>query len=190
MPRARLNTPDGRTTEWKSKALRAYQRRTLVADALIAGAYLAGTRRRPCCHRQIPPRCYSGRCLPPARSTCARSMAGRRSPQSPSINRLTSQPETIPSCYRRSRHAEFQPHHGRHHPATAGSEKVDTAEADESQQDGVIRQQLIEQLLRQIMHYDAEFRREEATSAVGSCWTGRGVICGCRSVPPCSDVIS
>ena len=27
---------------------------------------------------------------------------------------------------------------------------------------------LIEQLMRQIMHYDAEFRREEATSAVGS----------------------
>ena len=52
--------------------------------------------------------------LASARSTCARSMAGRRSPQSPSINRLTSQPETIPSCYRRSRHAEFQPHHGRH----------------------------------------------------------------------------
>ena len=47
-------------------------------------------------------------------------MAGRRSPQSPSINRLTSQPETIPSCYPRSRHAEFQPHHGRHH-ALAGN---------------------------------------------------------------------
>jgi hypothetical protein len=30
------------------------------------------------------------------------------------------------------------------------------------------RQQVIEQLMRQIMHYDAEFRREEATSAVGS----------------------
>ena len=30
VPRARLNTPDGKTTEWKSKALRAYQRRTLV----------------------------------------------------------------------------------------------------------------------------------------------------------------
>src|ERR1700729_2272978 len=43
VPRARLNTPDGKTTEWKSKALRAYQRRTLVADPLIAGAYLAGT---------------------------------------------------------------------------------------------------------------------------------------------------
>jgi hypothetical protein len=42
-------------------------------------------------------------------------MVGRRSPQSPSITRLTSQPETIPSCYRRSHHAEFQPHHGRHH---------------------------------------------------------------------------
>ena len=32
-----------------------------------------------------------------------------------------------------------------------------------SQQDGVIRQQLIEQLMQQIMQYDAEFRREEAT---------------------------
>ena len=50
------------------------------------------------------------------------------------------------------------------HPATAGSDKVDTAEADEvidaiaktvaeltSQQDGVIRQQVIEQLMHQIM---------------------------------------
>jgi hypothetical protein len=67
------------------------------------------------------------------------------------------------------------------YPATAGSDKVDTAEADEvidavaktvaeltSQQDRVVRQQLIEQLMRQIMHYDAEFRRGEATSAVGS----------------------
>jgi hypothetical protein len=35
-------------------------------------------------------------------------------------------------------------------------------------QDGAIRQQVIEQLMRQIMHYDAEFRREEATSVVGS----------------------
>jgi len=46
LPRARLNTPDGKTTEWKSKALRAYQRRTIVADALIAGTYLAGTNTR------------------------------------------------------------------------------------------------------------------------------------------------
>src|SRR5262249_51017805 len=66
-------------------------------------------------------------------------------------------------------------------PATAGSDKVDTSEADEvidaiaktvaeltSQQDSVIRQQVIEQLMQQIMHYDGEFRREEATSAVGS----------------------
>ena len=63
----------------------------------------------------------------------------------------------------------------------AGSDKVDTDEADEvinaiaktvaeltSQQDAVVRQQVIEQLMRQIRHYDAEFRREEATSAVGS----------------------
>jgi hypothetical protein len=66
------------------------------------------------------------------------------------------------------------------YPATAASDKVDTAEADEviaiaktvaeltSQQDGTIRRQLIEDLMRQIMHYDAEFRREEATSTVGS----------------------
>ena len=46
VPRARLDTPDGKTTEWKSQALRAYQRRTLAADALIAGCYLAGTNTR------------------------------------------------------------------------------------------------------------------------------------------------
>jgi hypothetical protein len=66
-------------------------------------------------------------------------------------------------------------------PATAGSDKVDTDEADDvidaiaktvaeltSQQGGIVRQQVIGQLMRQIMRYDAEFRHEEATSAVGS----------------------
>src|SRR6202140_1808724 len=38
VPRARLKTSDGQTTEWK--------RRALPADALIAGAYLAGTNTR------------------------------------------------------------------------------------------------------------------------------------------------
>jgi len=37
-----------------------------------------------------------------------------------------------------------------------------------SQQDGTIRQQVIVQLMRQIMHDDADFRREETTSAVSS----------------------
>jgi putative transposase len=46
VPRARLETPDGKTTEWRSSALRAYQRRTLAADALIASTYLAGTNTR------------------------------------------------------------------------------------------------------------------------------------------------
>ena len=46
VPRARLNASDGKTTEWKSQTLRAYQRRTLTADALIAGTYLAGTNTR------------------------------------------------------------------------------------------------------------------------------------------------
>ena len=66
-------------------------------------------------------------------------------------------------------------------PSTAGSDKVDTGEADEvidavaktvaeltSQQDGFIRQHVIEQLMRQIMHYDAEFRREDAGGAAVS----------------------
>jgi hypothetical protein len=63
-------------------------------------------------------------------------------------------------------------------PATASSDHVDTGEADEvldaiaktvaeltSQQDGVIRQNVIEQLMQQIMHYDGEFRREDAAGA-------------------------
>src|SRR5208283_5593016 len=46
VPRARLTTPQGGTAEWKSQALRAYQRRTRAADALIASSYLAGTNTR------------------------------------------------------------------------------------------------------------------------------------------------
>jgi hypothetical protein len=32
----------------------------------------------------------------------------------------------------------------------------------------VVRQQLIEQLMREIMNYDAEFRRDDATGVSGS----------------------
>jgi len=46
VPRARLSTADGGTTEWKNKTLAAYRRRTKEVDALIAGAYLAGTNTR------------------------------------------------------------------------------------------------------------------------------------------------
>src|SRR5215204_6076829 len=46
VPRARLLGPDGTRSEWKSSGLRAYQRRTLAADALIASTYLAGTNTR------------------------------------------------------------------------------------------------------------------------------------------------
>jgi putative transposase len=46
VPRARLQTDDGNTTEWHSQVLRSYQRRTLTADALFASAYLAGTNTR------------------------------------------------------------------------------------------------------------------------------------------------
>jgi putative transposase len=46
VPRARLEAGEDKTLEWKSKALRAYQRRTKAADALIASSYLAGTNTR------------------------------------------------------------------------------------------------------------------------------------------------
>jgi hypothetical protein len=68
------------------------------------------------------------------------------------------------------------------YPGTAGgADKVDTGEADAvivaiaktvaeltNRQDGTIRQQLIEQLMREIMNYDAEYRREDAAGATGS----------------------
>lgn len=37
-----------------------------------------------------------------------------------------------------------------------------------SGRDGTVRQQLIEQLMREIMNYDAEFRRDAETGATGS----------------------
>src|SRR5690606_2784994 len=45
VPRARLVPPEGGTGEWRSQTLRAYQRRTRAAEALIA-AYLAGVNTR------------------------------------------------------------------------------------------------------------------------------------------------
>ena len=46
VPRARVAGADGKHGEWRSKALPAYQRLTKRAEALIAGAYLAGTNTR------------------------------------------------------------------------------------------------------------------------------------------------
>ena len=46
VPRARLATPEGGTTEWRSASIPAYQRLTRRAEALIAGAYLSGTNTR------------------------------------------------------------------------------------------------------------------------------------------------
>src|SRR5437588_11332911 len=46
VPRARLTGEDGKTSEWKSGSLRAYQRRTKAAHALIASAYISGTNTR------------------------------------------------------------------------------------------------------------------------------------------------
>ena len=46
VPRARIEVEDGRTTEWRSKALPRYQRLTKRTEALIAAVYLAGTNTR------------------------------------------------------------------------------------------------------------------------------------------------
>src|SRR5215213_2619584 len=46
VPRARLVVEDGGTQEWRSAVLPRYARRTRQLEALIAGAYLAGTNTR------------------------------------------------------------------------------------------------------------------------------------------------
>jgi putative transposase len=46
VPRARLQAEDGSTREWRSAVLPHYARRTRQLEALIAGAYLAGTNTR------------------------------------------------------------------------------------------------------------------------------------------------
>ena len=65
------------------------------------------------------------------------------------------------------------------YPATTGEpETLDTHEVITaiaktmaeltSRESDVLRQQIIEQLMRDIMKYDAEFRREDETPAIGS----------------------
>jgi len=51
VPRARLEAQNGETVAWEYATIPAYQRRTKRADALIAGAYLAGTQRGWCAGR-------------------------------------------------------------------------------------------------------------------------------------------
>ena len=46
MPRARVNTNDGRTAEWRSELVPRYQRRSAQVDAAILGVYLSGTNTR------------------------------------------------------------------------------------------------------------------------------------------------
>jgi putative transposase len=46
LPRARLQQPDGSTTEWQSQAVRRYQRRTELVDEAVLGVYLSGTNTR------------------------------------------------------------------------------------------------------------------------------------------------
>ena len=87
-----------RPSQWRSV-------RTTKAIEQLHESSSDGSRRRPFCHRLTLPPCCSGRCSPPARSTCARSTAGKRSLPSPLINQLTSPLDQIASSYRRMRRA-------------------------------------------------------------------------------------
>src|SRR3954471_16892874 len=49
VPRARLATPEGGTTEWRNASIPAYQRLTRRAEALIAGAYNGDVSRASLC---------------------------------------------------------------------------------------------------------------------------------------------
>lgn len=46
MPRARVEQPDGRATEWQSRTVRRYERRTRRVDEAILGVYVSGTNTR------------------------------------------------------------------------------------------------------------------------------------------------
>src|SRR5262249_7171030 len=46
VPRARVEQADGGTTEWRSRVLPRYQRRTVRVDEAILGVYLSGTNSR------------------------------------------------------------------------------------------------------------------------------------------------
>jgi hypothetical protein len=48
VPRARAETAEGGTTEWRSKTLSVYRRRTKEVDALIAGKLSRGHKHAPC----------------------------------------------------------------------------------------------------------------------------------------------
>jgi hypothetical protein len=70
-------------------------------------------------------------------------------------------------------HAEYPARTGRQAKSIPVKDEVIVATAKTvaeltSRQDGPIRQQLIEQLMREIVKYDAEFRRDDAVSATAS----------------------
>src|SRR6266446_1981265 len=61
----------------------------------------AASKLKPCCHPPTRQQCSSGRCWRQGRSSCERSMAGRRSHKNRLLSLLTEQPDQITSSYRR-----------------------------------------------------------------------------------------
>ena len=79
-------------------------------------------------------------------------------------------PPTRDHSPRRTNHAYRRIPVGSLHVPRRGTERQSCRKVAEitSQQDGTMRQQLIEHLTREIMNSDAEFRSEEATASSGS----------------------
>ena len=69
-------------SQWKSA-------RTTNAIERLHEGFKRRIKAQPCFPQRRPRRCYSGRRSPQARSSCARSMVGRRSPRSSFSNALT-----------------------------------------------------------------------------------------------------
>jgi putative transposase len=59
MPRARLASADGSTTEWRRRMIGRYQRRTEGVDEAILGVYSQGRTRGGCAEGSR--RCFAGR---------------------------------------------------------------------------------------------------------------------------------
>jgi hypothetical protein len=72
------------------------------------------SRPRRYCPRLILQPCYFGRCLLPARSSCARLMDGKRSLRNYLISPLTQPPDQITSKLPEIAHRKFQHNFGRH----------------------------------------------------------------------------
>ena len=89
-------------SQWKSA-------RTIRSIERLHEEFKGRSRPRLCCDQPIPQPCCSGRSWHRARSSCAKSMAGRPSRLNPPSGKLASPLKSLTSTYRRYRLGEVQP---------------------------------------------------------------------------------